>query len=114
MATGYWVKTGPPKGNPKLTQYEKDRINGSFSQIIEDFKKEYINENPNLENNHLVDIYSNWRGNNFYLCERYKYGNHADITGEFDDKFVRMQFIGKNCCHILSSRITSTLFLLTG
>ncbi len=106
MAAGYWVKTGPPKGNPKLTQYDKDKITASFSQIIEDFKKEYINENPNLEMNYLVDIYPSWRSNYFYLCEKYRYGKDRQLSGEFEDKFVRLQFIGKNCCHISFMRYT--------
>ena len=102
----YWVKTGPPKGNPKLSQYDKDAIASAFSQIIDDFKKQYIKENPVKEFNYLVDIYPSWRSNSFYLCEKYMYGNHADLEGEFDEKFVRMQFTGKNCCHLSFMRYT--------
>jgi hypothetical protein len=103
---GYWVRTGPPKGNIKLSQYDKDRISAAFSGIIDDFKKQYVKENPNKEFNYLVDIFSRWRSNSFYLCERYKYGDHADLQGEFEYKFVRLQFIGKDCCHLSFMRYT--------
>ena len=107
MASGYWVKGKPTsKKSFKLSLREKEAISEGFSQIIEDFKNQYISNIPNKMTNYLADIYPEWYHSNFYLVEKCKNENPEYILHEFDEKFLRIQFIEKNICHLAYKRYT--------
>jgi hypothetical protein len=82
-----------PKQNP--TNAEKERINAAFTYIIDGFKKSCISESPD-KNNYLIDIYATWYRNYFYLCEKFKSESPNRMVDEFETKFVRLEYKGKD------------------
>lgn len=83
----------PPK--PKLSVGEKHTIQDCLQPIVEDFKKK-IPKNPHKEFNYLVDVYSKWFQNYFYFCEKFKSENPDRFVDEFEEKFLRLTYTGKN------------------
>lgn len=92
----YWVLSPEKSSNVKPSEYDKTRIQNYFLPLIESFKGQYIEENPNKEFNYLVDVYSKWHQNYFYLCEKFKSEHPNRLADEFEVKFVRLKFTGKN------------------
>lgn len=80
----------------KPSESDKKSIQDYFQPLIERFKKQYILKNPNREFNYLVDVYSKWFQNFFYLCEKFKSEHPNRLADEFEIKFVRLKYTGKN------------------
>ncbi len=80
----------------KPSESDKKNIQDYFHPLVESFKKQYISKNPNKEFNYLVDIYSKWYQNYFYLCEKFKSELPNRLDDEFEVKFVRLKYTGKN------------------
>lgn len=113
MNKKYWMisPTKNVKKNP--TELEKISIENFFQPLIDSFKKQYINENPNKELNYLVDVYSKWYQNYFYLCEKFKSEHPNRLADEFEIKFVRLKYIGKNQFEFSYFRHTGQWHLVT-
>lgn len=92
----YWMLSSRSNQKIKLSESEKYNIQDYFHPLIESFKKQYVLENPNKEFNYLVDIYSKWYQNYFYLCEKFKSEHPNRLMDEFEVKFVRLKYTGKN------------------
>jgi hypothetical protein len=92
----YWMPSPVKKVKVKPTESEKKDIQDYFQPLVEDFKKQFIPKKPTKEYNYLIDIYSMWYQNFFYLCEKYKSEAPNRIVDEFDEKFVRLKYTGKN------------------
>ena len=92
----YWMPSSRSNQKIKLSESEKHDIQDYFHPLVESFKKQYVLENPNKEFNYLVDIYSKWYQNYFYLCEKFKSEHPNRLTDEFEVKFVRLKYTGKN------------------
>jgi hypothetical protein len=56
--------------------------------------------------NYLADVYPAWYHCNFYLVQKHKNENPDFIVHEFDEKFLRIQFIDTNKCHLAFKRYT--------
>ena len=80
----------------KLTELGKKNIQGDFQPLVESFKKQCILQNPDKQFNYLIDIYSKWYQNYFYLCEKYKSEQPNRLADEFEVKIVRLKYTGKN------------------
>jgi hypothetical protein len=93
---GYWGFSRTNSKNVKPSEYNKIEIKLYFQPLIENFKSQFIKENPNKEFNYLIDIYSKWYGNYFYFCEKYKSERENRMVDEFEVKFLRLKFIEKN------------------
>jgi hypothetical protein len=93
---GYWM-VAPAKG-AKLSPAESDKKNVTdyFHPLVESFKKQYILKDPNKEYNYLVDVYSKWNQNYFYLCEKHRLEHPNGLVDEFEEKFVRLKYTGKD------------------
>jgi hypothetical protein len=107
-----WVYSPQKAQKTKLSESDKKAIQDYFQPLIEDFKKQYIPENPNKEFNYLVDIYSKWYQNYFYLCEKYKSEHPNRIKDELEEKFVRLTYKGKNQFDFSYFRHTGQWFLV--
>ncbi len=92
----YRVHSASKNLKAKLSEPEKKEIEAYFNPLIEDFKIKYISKNPNKQYNYLVDIYSKWYHNYFYLCEKFAPGDHNHLNHGFEVKFVRLKYAGKN------------------
>jgi len=93
---GYWGFSGTKSKNVKPSEYDKIEIIKYFQPLIEKFKSHCIKKNPNKNFNYLIDIYSKWTGNYFYICEKYKSETENRIADEFEVKLLRLKFIEKN------------------
>jgi hypothetical protein len=92
----YWMFSPTKSSKAKPSESEKKSIQDYFQPLVEDFKKQYISKNPNREFNYLVDVYSKWFQNYFYLCEKLKSEHPNRLADEFEIKFVRLKTTGKN------------------
>ena len=92
----YWH---PPCNKSKIgspSDNEKNEISDFFQPIIEKFRIQSIKKNPNKKFNYLIDIYTKWNKNYFYICEKYKSEMENRIQDEFEVKIARLKFIEKN------------------
>ena len=105
MAYGYmWVKTKPKK--IELSNRQKNAIAEKCNLLIEILKKDLIADNPDKRNNYLADIYIKWRQNYLYFCAKYKAEYPERIAGEFEEKFVRLEFLEIDECNFSYMRNT--------
>jgi hypothetical protein len=81
---------------PKLSESDKITVQNYFQPLVDDFKKQFVKENPDKKSNYLIDVYSKWYQNYFYLCEKFKSEHPNRLTDEFEEKFVRLKFSGNN------------------
>ena len=100
-----WVLSTPKKVKTTPPELEKQLVEAKFKPIIEELKNEYI-EKPHPEYNYRVDIYSKWYRNYFYLCSKYKSESPKAISKEFELKFTRLEYKGKNSFDIAYMRHT--------
>lgn len=96
--TKIWVykPAKPTKRNSISYKTEKDKIENYCQPLVEEFKKQYIKKNPDKQFNYLVDIYTQWKGKYFYFVQKYKSEAPNRTMDEFEDKFVRLEYTGKD------------------
>ncbi len=82
--------------SPKATKVQKDAISRQFEPVIEELKKEIQPIPEPQEFNHCIDVFSKWRGNFFYIMQKYKTGKNATAKDFFDIGLVRLEFYGEN------------------
>lgn len=58
----------------------------------------------------MIDIYTRWRGNYLYFCEKYKSEGENRIADEFEVKFVRLEHIGHDKFNLSYFRHTEKWF----
>jgi hypothetical protein len=92
----YWVSSGKKSQVTIPSQIDKIEIQEYFQPLIENFKINCIKKNPNKEFNYLIDIYSKWNKNYFYICEKYKSERKNRLKDEFEVNLVRLKFLEKN------------------
>ncbi|TAL63373.1 MAG: hypothetical protein EPN85_00325 [Bacteroidetes bacterium] len=92
-----WVFSPEKRPNAKPSESEKESIQEYFQPLVQAFKKKCVKKNPDKECNYVIDVYSKWNQNNFYLCEKYKSEHVNRIADEFEAKVVRLKYVGKDC-----------------
>lgn len=92
----YWMFSPTKSSKGKPSELDKISVQNYFQPLLESFKGQYIKENPNKESNYLIDVYSKWYQNYFYLCEKYKSEHPDRLVDEFEVKFVRLKYKGAN------------------
>ncbi|HET7117697.1 MAG TPA: hypothetical protein VFI29_14475 [Hanamia sp.] len=89
---------------------EKIEIENLCQPLIERFKKIHINKNPGKEYNYLIDIYIKWRGNYIYFLAKYRTGKNAMVEQEFDEGFVRLEYVKNDSFNLSYFRHTGKWF----
>ncbi len=100
------------------TDSEKKLITLAFCDIVDDFRQKFIPKEPDRKYNYVIDIFSKWHRNFFYLCERFKSEHPDRIADEFESPFVRLEYLDKDSFtfsylrhtgswHIVDQRISS-------
>jgi len=107
-----WIPWSEKKSKPKPLESDKISIQNYFQPLVDEFKTQCISENPDKENNYLIDIYSKWYQNYFYLCEKFKSEHPNRLVDEFEEKFVRLKFTGNNQFEFSYFRHTGQWFLV--
>ena len=91
-----WVPASPRRTKPQVPDSTKRILKEKADEIIENVLKPEHMKPPPTDNdfNYLVDIYSKWYRNYFYLCAKYNCPSPQAISPFFETKFVRMEYIG--------------------
>lgn len=81
--------------SPTATKAQKNAISKQFEPLVESLKK-HIQPLPEpQEYNHCIDVFSKWRGNYFYIMQKYKTGKNS-YTDYFDTGLARLEFYGED------------------
>ena len=88
-------KYKPPKkmSDTKLSVLKMQEIENQCQPLVDMFKKKYINDNPNKENNYLIDIFMKWSGNCICFFAKYHTGKNAMNEQEFEKGFVSLEYM---------------------
>jgi hypothetical protein len=81
--------------SPTATKVQKNTISSQFESVIEELKKNLQPIPEPQKFNHCVDVFSKWRGNFFYIMQKFKTGENS-ITDYFDCGLARLEFYGEN------------------
>ena len=81
--------------SPTATKVEKDDISKQFESLIEELKKNLEPIPEPQKNNHCIDVFSKWRGNFFYIMQKFKTGENG-IKDFFELGLARLEFYGEN------------------
>lgn len=90
------------------TNIQKDTISRQFEPVIEVLKKRITPIPEPQQFNHCVDIVSNWRGNYFYIKQKYK----TPENRYFEVGLARVTFLGPNSFSLAYFRHTGKWFPL--
>ena len=92
-----WVYSPPRKPKPKVPDEIKQELQEKADEIVEKIlKQEYLKPVPEqLTLNHIIEIYTKWYRNYFYVCSKYKCPPEA-ISSSFESNFARMEYLDKN------------------
>jgi len=81
--------------SPTPTKVQKDTISKQFESVIEELKKNLQPIPEPQQFNHCIDVFSKWRGNFFYIMQKYKTGENS-TKDFFDIGLARLEFYGEN------------------
>ncbi len=103
-----WVYSPAKPPKPKVPETEKQLISEKCNQLIEsELKPKYIKPPPTDNDwNYLVDIFGKWYRNYFYFCSTYNCPSPNAISPSFEDKFARLEYMGKDSFNIAYMRHT--------
>lgn len=92
------------------TKSKKENITRQFESVIEELKKQ-ITPTPNPQKfNHCVDVVSNWRGNYFYIKQKFK---RPEGEGrDYEVGLARVEYQGPNSFNLAYFRHTGKWFPL--
>ena len=100
-----WLPVSPKKQKFIPTEFEKKQVEAKFSPLIDKWKKTHIGE-PHPEFNYRTDFYTKWYRMYFYLCGKYESKSPNRMVDSFEDKFVRLEYKGKDNFNISYMRHT--------
>jgi len=88
-----WV-FDPPK--PKVTEEIKAEVQKGADEFVAAFlKPTFIKPPPeDIRWNYIVDIYTKWYRNYFYVCAKYRSPGPNAISEHFETRFTRLEFAG--------------------
>lgn len=81
--------------SPTATKKQKESISKQFEPLVEKLKENLQPLPEPQEFNHCVDVFGKWRGNYFYIKQKYKTGENG-IKPFFDMGLARLEFYGEN------------------
>ncbi len=88
-----WVLTPQKK---VMTETDKIQLTELFEPLINDYKTKFIEARPNKKHNYVIDFYSKFYREFFYLCAEYKAEYENRILDGFEEKFARLEFVETN------------------
>lgn len=88
-----WVLAPGRTPKAKLSDLKKSEIEKRCQPLVEQFKQQYIKENPDKMYNYLADVYTKWIGNYLYFRQKFKSENPQMIKPEFEENFVRLEYL---------------------
>ena len=107
-----WVLSPAKKPTVKLSDLKKAEIEKRCQPLVEQFKQQYIKENPDKRYNYLTDVYTKWRRNYLYFCQKFKTESPESIVPEFEENFVRLEYVESDSFNFSYFRHTGAWFLV--
>ena len=97
----YPVKSKVPSGI-------KDQVMERANHLIEsELKPHSVKHKPLTENsNYVVDIYAKWYRSYFYFCAKYQCPSPNHISEFLENKFARLEYLGKDSFNLSYMRHT--------
>jgi hypothetical protein len=92
-------------------EFQKLAITKDFESIIEELKKNIKPLPEPQQFNHCIDVFSKWRGNQFYIMQKYKTGTNA-VVDYFDEGIARLEYVDEGKFHIAYFRHTGQWFTI--
>ena len=91
-----------------MSESIKLEVSKAAANLIETFlKSKYVPPPPkDARFNYIVDIYTKWYRNYFYLCTKYACPGPNAISPSFESKFARMEYVGDSRFHLSFMRYT--------
>ncbi len=105
-----WVPFAARKSKAKPPNLNKSALEDRCQPLIERFKQEYVKENPDKKYNYLTDVYTKWIRNYLYFCEKYKSEQAGMIEQEFEENFVRLEYLNNDSFNLSYLRHTGRWF----
>lgn len=91
--------------SPTATKVQKESISKQFDPFVEELKKKLEPIPEPQVFNHCIDIFSKWRGNFFYIMQKYKTGENS-MTDFFETGLARLEFYGEDRFNLSFFRYT--------
>jgi hypothetical protein len=103
-----WAFSPPKQSKRKLPDILKANLEAKANDLIETvLKPNHVKPFSEDERfNYVVDIYSKWHQNYFYLCAKYACPGHDVISPFFEAKFARLEYGGNDCFNLSYMRHT--------
>lgn len=81
--------------SPTANEAQKKAISKQFEPVIEALKENILPIPEPQKFNHCIDVFSKWRGNFFYIMQKYKAGENS-TTDFFEVGLARLEYYGEN------------------
>ncbi len=78
------------------TKAQKDNLSKQFEPLIQELKKNLTPIPVPQEWNHCIDVFSKWRGNYFYIMQKFKVGGENRYKDFFDSGIARLELFDDN------------------
>ena len=105
-----WVKADTP-GKP--SEVEKQKVAATFDPWVQQQKNELPPVKEPQEFNQVVDIYTRWKGSNFYLMGYYKCPDKPEyIAKGFETGVARLTYKRTDCYDLSYYRHTGKWFAI--
>jgi hypothetical protein len=91
-----WISSPSRPTKPRVTDNVKADVERKAAELVEKFlKPQHIKPPPeDMRFNYIVDIYTRWYRNYFYLCAKYHSPGPNAISPFFEVKFARLEYVG--------------------
>ncbi len=103
-----WVFSPPKQAKPKLPNALKANVTAEANELIDTVLKPTHVKPPARDEhfNYIVDIYSKWYRNYFYLCSKYACPDPNAISPYFEARFARLEYVGNERFNLAYMRHT--------
>jgi hypothetical protein len=95
---------------PKIPEYTKAALEKGVQEFIAAKFRPHIGLNADSARQHgfnyVVDVYTQWRGNFFYIMSKYCRPREGSDDEFFEVRSMRMEFVGSNRFHLAYMRHT--------
>ena len=89
-----WVYDPKSKAGTKPREDLKREVSEAAEAILADWRQRYIKKVPaDYQYNHLIEVYTKWRGNYFSFCGTYACPGPDALSPSFEASFARLEVV---------------------
>lgn len=103
-----WVYSPPKPSANQVSASIKAEVQRKAEELIEaTLKPQYLKPPPkNARFNYIGDIYTKWYRHYFYFCAKYCVPGPNALAPDFEAKFARLEYAGRNTFNLAFMRHT--------